>query len=142
MIKSLSIVNFQSGYLKRWAIRPKASYKEGPWGLRFVGYYQPSLDHWQDDYILKSTASVAYWLNKTIGLKVEREDEYRSVSLVDENHSARTSAALTTKLVTVSELHRLAEDPPCCVSKEGLCAKKRGHVFMRFCFYRNEGLCG
>lgn len=74
----------------RASIRPKASFKSGPWDLRWVGYYQPSMDEPEEDYILESTASAGYWLSELWGVKLARDDEYRS--MIDKDpHSAETS---------------------------------------------------
>lgn len=80
----------------RASIRPKAKYKNGPWDIRWVGYYQPSMDEPEEDYITESTGSVGYWLNKTWGLKLERQDEFRSMAVKDK-HRAETSVLLTKK---------------------------------------------
>lgn len=80
----------------RASIRPKASFKQGPWDLRWTVYYQPSIDEPEDDHIIQSTASAGFWLNKTWGIKLEREDEYRSMAAKDKR-TAETSMLLTTK---------------------------------------------
>lgn len=83
--------------INRASIRPKAQWQTGRFDLRFVGYYQPRLDDYDDDYILKSTASCTYWIWRNIGMKITREDEYRSVSMVDDKDSARTSLLFTSR---------------------------------------------
>lgn len=65
----------------------------------FVAFYQPDIEDYQD-YIITGEAGLRFRLTGRIGLKLKIEDEYRSVTRVDENNAFTTMLALSINFYT------------------------------------------
>jgi len=86
-----------SEQLIRGSVRPKLKFNWKLLGFVFVGFYQPNIERFSD-YILKGEVSLRYALTDIVGLKLKVEDEYRSISHVDENNELTTVFSLNVRM--------------------------------------------
>jgi hypothetical protein len=88
----------ESATHSRISIRPKASWACEKWSVSCVMFYQPRIGALAENYILTGEASVGYELTEQVALKLKVEDEYRSVSHIDNNNSLRWGLFLSALL--------------------------------------------
>ena len=79
----------------RLSLRPKVRWQiSDEFSFALIAFYQPNIEDFAD-YIMSGEAALKYSLTQKVGLKLRVEDEYRSISKVDENNSLRTVLALS-----------------------------------------------
>jgi hypothetical protein len=62
--------------------------------FNIITFYQPNIKTYQD-YIIVGKAELKFRITEVVGLKLKIEDEYRSISKIDENNSLTTILALS-----------------------------------------------
>lgn len=77
----------------RVSVRPKVRVDVDKWTFEFIGFYQPSVRDFSDDYIVSAELGLRLAVTAHAGVKLLVEDTYRSVSRVDENNELRTTLA-------------------------------------------------
>lgn len=79
----------------RLSLRPKLRWQiSDNFSFALVAFYQPNIEHFKD-YIITGEAGLRYSLTEKVGLKLKVEDEYRSVSAIEDKNQLTAVLALS-----------------------------------------------